>query len=405
MRILHTSDWHLGKKLEGYSRLEEQEKFLKELVQIVRENAVDMLLIAGDIYDTSSPPAEAEKLFYDTVKELSDGGKRPIVVIAGNHDSAERLCAVASLGYEQGIIILGKPKSKAKEGKYKFYDIVKAEEGCFEIALNNERAVIITMPYPSEKRLGELISEEFKSEEEESISYSEKLGEIFEKLQDNYRKDTINLLIGHFFMLGGKETDSERPIQLGGSLAVSPSALPDKAQYIALGHLHRPQKVTDTAYYAGSPIQYSKSEINYAKSVYLADLEPEKPVQISRILLKNYKPIEVWECESIQKAIEKCEQNKDGNSWVYLYIHSDRTILGEELKMLKTLRKDIISIQLITPEQEGEFEEFKPEDKSMREIFREYYFKEKNTQPSEELMELFTEISEGEADEAGIIED
>ncbi len=131
MRILHTSDWHLGKCLEGYSRLEEQQQFIEELSTIADDNNVDMVLIAGDIYDNNNPSAAAEKLFYSSAKKLSLNGKRPIVIIAGNHDNPERLTAANPLAYEHGIIILGTPKSVAQVGKYKGYDIISSSDTSF----------------------------------------------------------------------------------------------------------------------------------------------------------------------------------------------------------------------------------------------------------------------------------
>ncbi len=110
MRILHTSDWHLGRTLEGRSRLEEQVMFIDELCGIVEAEAVDLVLIAGDVFDTVNPPAAAEELFYDALNRLADGGKRGIVVIAGNHDNPERLCAASPLAERNGIILYGLPK-------------------------------------------------------------------------------------------------------------------------------------------------------------------------------------------------------------------------------------------------------------------------------------------------------
>ncbi|MCT4621221.1 MAG: exonuclease subunit SbcD, partial [Marinisporobacter sp.] len=97
MRILHTSDWHLGKNLENSSRIEEQEKFIDDFVDLVEENNIDLVIIAGDIYDHSNPPAKAEKLFYKALKKISKDGERIILIIAGNHDSPERLVAASPL--------------------------------------------------------------------------------------------------------------------------------------------------------------------------------------------------------------------------------------------------------------------------------------------------------------------
>ena len=122
MRILHTSDWHLGKTLEQYSRLEEQEEFLEEFIGIVKDNDIDLVLIAGDIYDNGNPPAKAERMFYNTISEITSSGKTAVLVIAGNHDNPERLVAASPLAYEHGVILLGEPKSIARQGVFGEYN-------------------------------------------------------------------------------------------------------------------------------------------------------------------------------------------------------------------------------------------------------------------------------------------
>lgn len=397
MRIIHTSDWHLGKCLEGYSRLEEQKLFIEELSNIADKNDIDMIIISGDIYDNNNPPAAAEKLFYTSAKKLSLNGKRPIVIIAGNHDSPERLTAASPLAYEHGIIMLGTPKSVAQVGKYKGYSILASSEGCLEIELKGEKVIIISLPYPTEKRLDELIHNELQPESIAQKTYSDKISSIFDKLSSNYRQDTINIAVAHLFMAGGEECDSERQIQLGGSLAVNPSALPKMAQYVALGHLHRPQKVKNTdikAFYSGSPIEYSKSEINYKKCVYIVDIHSNSETKVEKVILENYKPIEVWNCLSVEDAIKKCEENKDRNIWVYLVIHTDRVILSSEIKMMKSLKKDIVEIQAIINDKEEIINEAFEEDKSPKDLFIDFYFNQNKIKPSDEMVELFMSIKE-----------
>ncbi len=397
MRILHTSDWHLGKCLEGYSRLEEQQQFMQELSDIADSNNIDMILISGDIYDNNNPSAAAEKLFYSSTKKLSLNGKRPIVIIAGNHDSPERLTAVTDFAYEHGIIILGTPKSIAQVGQYKCYNIISSSEGCLEMELKGERIIIIFLPYPTEKRLNEFIYDDLKDETIAQKTYSDKIASIFNNLSLNYREDTINLAMAHLFMTGADESDSERQIQLGGALAVNPSALPQKAQYVALGHLHRPQKVKHTsikAFYSGSPIQYSKSEINYKKCVYIIDVKPNTEAQVQQITLKNYKPIEIWDCSSIEEAIEKCEYNKNKNIWVYIKIHTDRMILSSEIKTMKSLKKDIIEIQALLNNEEEINEQLFEETKSAKDLFIDFYYSQNKTKPQQELIDLFMSFKE-----------
>ena len=405
MRILHTSDWHLGKTLEQYSRLEEQEEFLEEFIEIVENNNIDLVLIAGDIYDNGNPPARAEGMFYNTLKNITKRGKTAVLVVAGNHDNPERLVAASPLAYEHGVVLLGEPKSIARQGGFGEintenkcdFEIIESGEGYLELSIRGEKAVIITLPYPSEKRLNEVLSLEL-SDEDRQKSYSDRIGELVGKLSTKYREDTVNLAVSHLYVMGGEESGSERGIQLGGSLSVSPSKFPENAQYCALGHLHRPQKVPGTMgkiRYSGSPIQYSKSEINYSKGAYLVDVKAGKEAEISELRFRNYKPIEVWKCDSVEEALEKCKTDSERSIWVYLEIKTKEIISAEHIKEMKSHRADIVSIEPIL---EGiDSEEASREslsEKSMEEMFKEFFIKEKGgLEPSKEIMELFLSIA------------
>ncbi|MBZ9625501.1 exonuclease SbcCD subunit D [Clostridium sp. FP2] len=411
MRILHTSDWHLGKTLEQFSRLEEQEEFLEEFIEIVANNNIDLVLIAGDIYDNGNPPAKAEAMFYSTLKRITSSGKTAVLVVAGNHDNPERLVAASPLAYKHGVILLGEPKSIAREGVFgevnfemeHDFEIIESDEGYLELRIRGEKAVIITLPYPSEKRLNEVLSMGLTDEDRQK-SYSDRIGQLFEKLSTKYREDTVNLAVSHLYVMGGEESGSERSIQLGGSLSVSPLKFPENAQYSALGHLHRPQKVPGTKgkiRYSGSPIQYSKSEINYSKGAYLVEVKAGQEAEISQLLFRNYKPIEVWKCSSVEEALEKCIAESQRNIWVYLEIKTKEIISTEHIKEMKKNRRDIVSIQPILEglEREEDLAESLRE-KSMEELFSEYFIKEKSgLEPSKELMELFLSIAiEGDAE-------
>lgn len=398
MKFIHTSDWHLGKSLEGHSRLEEQEKFCDDFVKLVNDNDIDLVIIAGDIYDTSNPPAQAEKLFYKTVSKLANNGQRCVLVIAGNHDNPERLSAITPLAHEQGIIILGYPLSSTQKSKYKGFEIIEAKEGCLKIKVNDEKVTIITLPYPSEKRLNEAIGNP-NSDEEAQQTYSQRVGEIFRELESNFEEDTINIAVSHIFVVGGEGTDSERPIQLGGSLLVEKKDLPTKAQYIALGHLHKPQKASHrlNAYYSGSPLQYSKDERSYAKGANIVDLKAKETPIIQSIYFKNYKPIEVFKCNGVEEAIKVCEDNKDRDLWSYFEIKTEHVINQSEIKKMKELLDDIIEIRPIITSQ-YEDEEIDIKEKSMGELFKEFYNFSTGLEPRGELMDLFLDIISEEGD-------
>jgi exonuclease SbcD len=411
MRILHTSDWHLGKNLDGTknSRLEEQEKFLLEFADIVEKNDIDMIIIAGDIYDNGNPPAKAEKLFYEILKKVSAQGERAVLVIAGNHDNPERLIAAAPLASEQGIVMVGTPKSVVETGRYGNFKVISAGEGWVEVHLKGEKVVVAALPYPSEKRLSEVFVEK-SSDEERKQSYSEKIGELFEKLSENYREDTINIAASHIYVMGSDRSDSERQIELGGSLAVEPSALPKRAQYIALGHLHRPQKVRGTdlkAYYSGSPIQYSKSEVGYVKSMYIIDVKAGSEAVVEEVYLSNYKPIEIWKCKGVEEALEMCKENSSRDIWVYIEIETDEYISQEYIKQMHDYKKDIVEIvpKIRGLEQEEEHS-YGIGEKSIGELFKEFYYAQRGVEPAEEIMGLFSELAyEAEGDERVVEEE
>ena len=131
--------------------MEEQELFLEDFVNIVKERDADVVLIAGDIYDSSNPPAKAEQLFYDTLKKISDGGRRLTIVIAGNHDNPDRLVSATPLAMEHGIIMVGTPKTVIPKGQYGSWEVCRSGEGYIKIERKSEQAVVLTVPFPSEK--------------------------------------------------------------------------------------------------------------------------------------------------------------------------------------------------------------------------------------------------------------
>lgn len=414
MRILHTSDWHLGKSLEGASRMDEQEMFLEDFKTLVEEKDIDLVIIAGDIYDSSNPPARAERMFYRTLKEITAEGKRMVFIIAGNHDNPERLVAANPLAYEQGVIMLATPKSVAPIGNCGNHRIVDSGEGYVEIDINGEKAVILSIPYPSEKRLNEVLYEEL-GENERQKSYEDRMKELFNNLGKKYRDDTINLLVSHLFVIGGVESDSERSIQLGGSLAIRNSIFPEKAQYVALGHLHKPQSMTQSTTedmtesmgksspiikYSGSPLQYSKSEVGYTKGAYIVEVFSGKEPEVEQVYFKSYKPIEVWKCDSIEEALDMCRENSSRNVWVYLEIKTDRYLNEEDIKAMKTIKKDILEIRPIIKDSEEDEEDLKSyAEKTFEELFVDFYKKEREVQPSNEIIDLFLKIVSEEEEE------
>lgn len=400
MRILHTSDWHLGRNLEHISRIEEQREFIDCLCRKVEEHRIDLVLVAGDIYDTYNPSAAAEELFYEAMDRLNDKGKRAVIVIAGNHDNPERLCAASPLAYKDGIILLGYPGSDA--GGYKIdaegICIVDSGAGWLELSIKgcSHNAVVITLPYPSESRLEEVLSRQA----DESLlqkAYSEKIGSIFTALGLKFREDTVNLAVGHLFLLGGKGSESERTLQVGGAMTVNPEVLPSNAHFVALGHLHRPQEIKYApcpVFYSGSPLAYSFSEADYSKAVYIMDVIPGEKTDIQSIYLDCGKPLRKWVAEEgIGQAIQWCEDGRDMDAWIDLEIITDRIFSMEEQKQLRSLHPGIVNIrprlksadlQVLEPQNR--------EGKKIDELFGDYYKYRMGSEISKELLEAFLDV-------------
>jgi len=400
MRVLHTSDWHLGKHLEGFSRLDEQKMFLNELDEICENENIDVVIIAGDVYDTSNPPAQAEKLYYESLKRISKNGSRPVFAIAGNHDNPDRIQAAWPLASEQAILLAGHPKMEGYEGAFGAYNLKWLGDNVYAISIKGEELRIGLLPYPSERRLGEVLSD---SDDEvlRQASYSERLHHIFKGMDEKFDDSALNIAVSHIFVMGGQTSESERPIQIGGTLVVDPSHLPQKADYIALGHLHRAQKVKHSlvpAIYSGSPIKYSRSEIPHAKSVHVIESEHGFDVSYREVFLSQPKPIEVWKCNGMGEALEKCEQHKDRDVWVYLEILTDQVLSQSDIKALKELKPDLLSIMPIIQTNDTSEEREGPEEKGFENLFAEYYEHIRGVKPNDGLQTLLGSILNDEVD-------
>lgn len=397
MRIIHTSDWHLGKNLEGASRLDEQEQFIDFFVEQCEKLKPDLILLAGDVYDTPNPPARAEKLFYDALKKLSRGGECLSLVIAGNHDNPERLVSATPLAMEHGIIMLGTPKTIVQPGSYGNHEVIRSAEGIVEMNIAGESVVAVAVPYPSEKRLNEVFYEDHEEEEDRMASYAEKIGVLFRRLESYFREDTINLTVSHLFAFGADPAGSERVSSLGGSFQIGTNLLPQNAHYTALGHIHKPQILPNTdkkMRYSGSPIHYSISEPSANKKFFVIDVDKEHKVEIDEIEIPVFKPIEIWKVDSVEDAIQKCEEHQGEESWVYLEIKTDRPIREEEIKIMKSFKKDILEIRpdiraLIEKQEMHRISELPFEEQ-----FIEFYKSQRGMEPEGKMVDLLMNILE-----------
>ncbi len=398
MKILHTADWHFGANLNGFSRLEEQGFFVDELCEICSDENIDLVIVAGDVFDTKNPSAEAERLFFSAVKRLSDN-KRPVLVIAGNHDNPDKLNAARPWAYVNGAVISGLPSDIAENGDFGFYSVENSSSSYYELSVNGEKACVIALPYANEARLSKL----FETDGDRGLlqkNYTKEIERIMQEASARFRSDTVNLVIGHMFVLGSYASDKETGTVVGGSYAVSASVLPENADYIALGHLHKNQKAAGckNAYYSGSPLQYSLSEITTPKCVIIADIDKKSGKnEIEKRYVKCVRPLVLWEAESVEEAIEKCQSLPCAN-YVYIKINGGGSIKPSEWRAMKQAQKYIVDIELSADEAASNLV-FLELQKSGVEYFGDYYRQRKGKEPSEGLVKLFSEIFASEEEQ------
>ncbi|MFK4594421.1 exonuclease SbcCD subunit D [Streptomyces pristinaespiralis] len=294
MRLLHTSDWHLGRSFHRVSMLDAQAAFLDHLVATVREREVDAVLVAGDVYDRAVPPLAAVALFDDALHRLADAGV-PTVMISGNHDSARRLGVGAGLIDRAGIHLRTDPA------------------GCgTPVLLADEHGPVACygLPYlePS------LVRAEFGTEK---AAHESVLAAAMERIRADLatrEEGTRSVVLAHAFVMGGEESDSERDITVGGVCAV-PAGVFRGVDYVALGHLHGCQTITERIRYSGSPLAYSFSETDHRKTMWLVDLDASAAVTAERIECPVPRPLARLR-GSIEELLESPELDRHEESFV-----------------------------------------------------------------------------------------
>ncbi|MCE7067703.1 exonuclease subunit SbcD [Dyadobacter sp. CY326] len=400
MKILHTADWHIGKKLDNYSRLEEQRLVLQEICQIAENEHVDAVVIAGDLFDNFNPSSEATELLYSTLHRLSANGSRAVIAIAGNHDSPERIQVPDALAKVCGIIFVGFPNTEISQFCTQAkVEILRTAKGFIEIELPNASFPlrILHTPYANEQRLKTFLDVE---DSEEALRIH--LQKHWQDLADQYLDDKgFNLLMAHLFVMqkGGpmpEEPEEERPIlHIGGAQAIYTENFPSKVHYIALGHLHRYHVVDKNpapSVYSSSPLAYSFSESNQTKYVVLIEAEAGKLVSFRPIELKNGKKLRRKSFNDIDKAIEWLAEHKE--DLIELTIVSDNYLEATDKKRLNEAHSGII--QIIPQIKKSELSTANTEidlSLSMEKLFQEYFkTKNKGQEPSDGLMEVFREV-------------
>ncbi len=390
MRILHTSDWHIGKRLMTRLRLDEQEEVLEEILSICNNNNIDIVLVAGDVFDTYLPPADAEDLFFKMITKFAENG-RAVVIISGNHDDNVRLSASTPLAEKNGIYIIGNINQIPSINLTRRIKIVSS--GACYLVLENEngeRVYLNTLPFPNESRFNES-----KNEDESYLDKMKRWSSIGEK---EFKGDMPYIFMSHLFVAGGQVCDSERRIDVGGERAVPLSALPD-ADYIALGHLHKRQVFSQKkVIYSGSILQYAFDEANTKKSVTIFDATENGIENIQEIELLKGKKLVRLESNSVGDGLDLLQKYSDG-CFIELTLNLKEPLTTLETKALQEQNGNLISLKTNILSQDFNGDITSKRDLSSKELFEEYYKSLYEVEPPQELMSLYLELLETE-DEA-----
>jgi exonuclease SbcD len=281
MKILHTADWHVGKVLKNQPRIDEQKVVLRDIVRVANDEDVDLVIVAGDLFETSAPNPQAQGLVMNTLIALRAEG-RHVVVLAGNHDSARLVHEVYRpvLG-ELGIHVVGTPQRPDRGGTI----TLDTRAG--------ERAVVAALPFLSHRYAVRAAEALLHDQSQHNQDYANKVRGIVDLLCRGFTPDSVNLATTHATLLGGRWGGGERAVQTLLGYEVPPDLFPPTTHYAALGHLHRYQQIGGPCpiAYSGSPIALDFGEEANEAVALIVHATPDSRAQIRPVPLKGGRPL------------------------------------------------------------------------------------------------------------------
>lgn len=311
MRFLHSADWHLGRLFHGRSLLDDQAHVLDQFVELVRELRPDAVLLAGDIYDRAVPPAEAVNLLDEVLSRIVLAEAVPVIMIAGNHDSPDRLGFGSRLLASGGLTVAGRYRGEVQPV------VLSDEHGALRV---------YPLPYCEPAVVRDALGQELRD-------HDEAMRAVLDAIRAQHPQGMRSVLVAHAFVAGGAESESERPLSVGGSAAV-PASHFDGFDLVALGHLHRPQTMRDRLHYSGSLMKYSLSEAGHDKSVSLIEIGADGVPTIERIRLAPKRNLRQLRGE-LSALIEAARLDSACDD----YIHATLTDTGALLDPMARLRE------------------------------------------------------------------
>lgn len=372
MKIIHLADLHIGKRVNEFSMIDDQKYILNQILEIIDREKPDAVIIAGDVYDKQVPSIEAVELLDSFISDISKR-KTTTFIISGNHDSAERLAFGSSL-MAMGKIYIS-PVYNGKISKYTLKD-----------DFGSANFYLLPFVKPSH------VKRFFPDEKIESYTDAIKV------VVDNLKLDTseINILIAHQFVTGASRTESEE-ISVGGLDNVDASVFED-FDYVALGHIHRPQKIgIERIRYCGTPLKYSFSEVNDTKSVSIIEINSKEDFNLRTIPLVPKRDMRKIRGTYEELTTKTSYENTNTDDYIHVTL-TDEFNVADAIQKLRVIYKNIMKLEydnMRTRESRKiNLDDMVIENKNPLEIFSEFYKLQNNKEMNDEQKEIIKKIME-----------
>ena len=365
MKILHTSDWHIGQKFMGKSREEEHKAFLSWLYETIKKENIDVLIVAGDIFDTGNPPNYALELYYNFLKELFSIKNLYVIITAGNHDSISTLKASKQLLEYMNIYVI----TSGEENENELIPIYKEDK---------LQGVVCAVPFLRDSVVRKAISGQTISQKESSLNDGIKQHyiDVYEKAIELTKENNLPIIAtGHLTTVGSRTSESERDIYIGGTLDIGSDFLGKYFDYVALGHLHINQSVgCNHVRYSGSPIPLSFSEANQRKRVNIVEFSNEKEhnkAVVEEIQIPQHRKLQVLKgnLESVKNELKQIE---DKTTWCEIHLNDENPMFANQALREYAQEQELIILAIKIDKSEKKLkaselkvtslDELKPED-------------------------------------------
>ncbi len=374
MKILHTSDWHIGKVVNDFSLIEDQAFFLDGLCALISKEKPDVVLISGDLYDRSIPPTEAVKLLDKTITKIVCENKTKVFAISGNHDSPTRLSFGTSLLEKQGLVIKTEHKKEMEK-----------------VTLRDEFGEVNFYFLPFVESV--FLKRDF--EDETFSSLNDAFNRYIEYNAQKIDKTSRNVLLAHgFFSLLDKEKAIENSIfscetSVGACDLINAKLLSETFDYTALGHLHAPQKVAENVRYCGSILKYSDAETSQNKSVTIIELNEKNNTKIYTVKIPTLRDM-----RRVVGTFKEISQNKKSDDYIFATITDENYVMDASNK-LRNVYPNLMGINFTCLEKEGKLNDVSVQtlrEKSTKDLFADFYKSIMPSQMNKEQEQIMDEI-------------